>query len=75
MQKTIKHIDSLRKQYPNGTRLRCLYIKDSFHPVPYGTLGTVEHVDDMGHIHMHWDNGSGLALIYGEDAFDVVKRE
>lgn len=70
-----KQIQELKNRYPAGTRLKCLYMKESFHPVPYGTLGTVEHVDDLGQIHVHWDNGSGLALQYGVDAFDVLYKD
>ena len=38
-------------------------------PVASGTRGTVKVVDDMGSIHMQWDNGRTLALIPGEDRF------
>lgn len=34
---------------------------------PVGTLGTVIGVDDTGSLLMHWDNGSGLSVVYGED--------
>lgn len=30
---------------------------------------TVTHVDDMGQLQMHWDNGQSLALIPEEDVF------
>ena len=34
---------------------------------PIGTKGTVGGVDDTGSLLMHWDNGSGLNVVYGED--------
>jgi hypothetical protein len=42
---------------------------DDPRPVASGTRGTVKVVDDMGSIHMQWDNGRTLALIPGEDRF------
>ncbi len=56
-------------EYPPGTRLELVNMADPFAPVPSGTRGTVDHVDDMGTIHMRWDNGRGLGLIPGEDSF------
>ena len=35
---------------------------------PVGTKGTVIAVDDIGSILVHWDNGSGLNVVYGEDS-------
>ena len=64
-------VESLRKRYPSGTRLECIFM-DDFQAIPPGTQGTVTHVDDMGTIHMKWDNGSSLGLVYGEDSFKTV---
>lgn len=46
---------------------------DPYHPVPAGTIGIVDHVDDAGTIHMKWENGSSLGLIEGQDKFEVIK--
>lgn len=37
-----------------------------------GTKGTVNFVDDMGTIHMKWENGSTLGLIDGIDEFKII---
>ena len=34
---------------------------------PPGTCGVVEFVDDIGTIHVHWDNGSSLGVVRNED--------
>ena len=59
-------VESLRKQYPAGTRVELLQMEDMQAP-PIGTKGTVTGVDDTGSLMVAWDNGSGLNVIYGED--------
>ena len=67
--------DKLRAMYPEGTRVEWLNMEDPYSPVPPGTRGTVDHVDDMATIHVDWDNGSGLGLVYGEDSFRKLTQE
>lgn len=62
--------DNIRK-YPSGTRIQLDHMDDLF-PVPDGTVGTVDYVDDAGQIHMIWDNGRTLALVSGEDEFHII---
>ncbi len=63
-------VQTLRKQYPEGTRVKLVKMDDPQAP-PMGTQGTVIGVDDIGSIMVRWDNGSSLNVIYGED---VVSR-
>lgn len=64
-------IESIKAMYPIGTRVRLVSMDDIQAP-PVGTEGTVFHVDDMGTIHIHWDNGSSLGAVYGEDVISKV---
>ena len=64
----------LRKAYPQGARVELLNMEDPQAP-PIGTRGTVIGVDDIGSIMVRWDNGSGLSVVYGEDACKIVKEE
>lgn len=69
-----KKIEMLREKYPKGTRICLNRMGDQYRPVPEGTLGTVEYVDDIGTIHMSWDNGQSLGLIPNQDDFAVIER-
>lgn len=64
-----REAESIKKAYPAGTRVLLINMDDPFAPVPSGTRGTVKAVDDIGQIHMHWDNGRTLAIVPGEDSF------
>ena len=61
-----KELTALREEYPRGSRVELLQMDDIQAP-PIGTKGTVYGVDDTGSLLVHWDNGSGLNVIYGED--------
>lgn len=61
-----EQLEQLKKAYPNGTRVELVQMDDVQAP-PAGTRGTVYGVDDTGSLLVHWDNGSGLNVIYGED--------
>ncbi len=56
----------LREQFPEGQRVKLLQMDDPQAP-PEGTEGTVIWVDDMATIHVSWDNGSSLGVVYGQD--------
>ncbi len=66
-------LERLRKEYPTGSRVELTKMNDPYRTdlVP-GSRGTVQFVDDAGSIHVRWDIGSSLAVVYGEDACRVV---
>ena len=69
------YLEQLRKQYPKGTKLQLLSMRNETYPVLPGTIGEVTHIDDAGSIHMRWENGSSLALISEVDSFKAVVAE
>ena len=62
-----KVVESIRKRYPQGTRVELVNMEDPYTKIPEGTKGTVRCVDDTGTIFVDWDTGSGLGIVYGED--------
>lgn len=52
----------LRTAYPKGSRVVLVQMDDVQEAPPLGTQGTVQGVDDIGTIMVHWDNGSHLGF-------------
>lgn len=67
-----KIVNFIKEQYPPGTRIRLNSMEDPYAPVAPGTEGEVDFVDDIGTIHMKWDNGRTLGIAPGEDSFTVL---
>jgi hypothetical protein len=65
----------LRQQYPTGARVELIHMEDPYNTklVP-GCRDTVQCVDDIGTIHVSWDSGSSLGVVYGEDSCRVIKE-
>ena len=72
---THEEVQRIKDQYPPGTRIRLNSMADPWSPVPDGTEGTVDMVDDIGQLHMKWDNGRTLSLVPGEDSFSVIPQK
>ncbi len=60
-------IECLKKEYPEGTRVELISMNDKYRKLDKGERGTVITVDDIGTIHVAWDSGSTLGIVYGED--------
>jgi len=65
-------VELIRKQYPEGTRIRLDLMPNDPCPIPPGSTGTVLRVDDAGNLMMNWDISRSLSLIPGEDQFTVI---
>lgn len=60
-------LKELRATYPAGTRVELLSMDDPYRSMEPGLQGTVKAVDDIGTIHIAWDNGCSLGAVYGVD--------
>lgn len=70
MMKSREEIKKIKKEYPPGTCIKLINMDDP-HPVPSGTMGTVDLVDDAGQIHCEEFH---LAIIPGKDDFEVISK-
>lgn len=71
-----KTVEQVKKEYSSGTRVELIELNDPYRHFDAGLKGTVSCVDDTGTIHVDWDNGCHLGIVYGEDScrkLDTVK--
>lgn len=71
----IKVLESrlMMSQIKTGTRIVLDKDMDDPQPILKGEKGSVDFIDDEGQIHMKWDNGRTLALLFGVDEFHIIK--
>lgn len=62
----------IKNKYTQGKRIRLIKMLDKYSPIEPGSLGSVKFVDDMGNIHVKWDNGRTLSLLPSIDDFELL---
>ena len=60
-------LKQLKDYYTAGTRVILIRMSDPYTNLCQGDRGTVTMVDDIGSIHVNWDRGSTLGVVFGED--------
>ena len=68
---TRKEIERINAEYPLGSHVILIEMKGE-PQMPYGLKGTVMSIDDIGQLHVNWENGSTLALTE-EDSFTKIE--
>jgi hypothetical protein len=68
-----KKVECLKERYPEGTRIQLIAMSGES-DMPSRLMGTVDFVDDIGQLHLKWDNGRSLALVPGEDNFTTISQ-
>lgn len=61
-----------KELYPKGTRILLKRMGEDIYPIPPGSKGTVDLVDDIGTVHCSFDCGRYLGLIPEEDDFVII---
>lgn len=73
---TPEQLKVLREQYPKGCRVKLNHMDDPYRfDLKEGAMGTVRYVDDIGTIHVAWDCGSSLGVVFGEDSCTRIDKE
>lgn len=72
--RTQEEVERIKTAYPEGTRIELISMEDPYASIEPGMQGTVDRVDDIGTLHMKWDNGRTLGIVSGEDSFKVLLR-
>ncbi len=70
-----RKIEMIKQRYPEGTRICLDNMDNDPNPIPPGSKGTVQFVDDMGTVFCEFDNGRSLGVIPGEDSFHKIQQE
>lgn len=68
-----RQADGIKRRYPKGTVISLGHMEGEA-GMPPGLKGTVSFVDDIGQIHVNWENGRSLALNTDADSFQVISR-
>ncbi len=68
MEVTNMNVEQIKAEYPVGTKIELINMDGESRMFP-GMKGEVTGVDDIGQIHMKWENGSSLALNMEVDSF------
>lgn len=60
--------------FEEGDRVSLTYTSEPHTSLKSGDEGTVRGTDDMGTIHISWDQGSTLGMILGEDRIRLIGK-
>lgn len=55
-----------------GMKIMMINMSDDPNPIAPGTMGTIRLIDDMGTIHVKWDDGRMLGVIPGVDMYKLM---
>ena len=68
-------IEFYKEHYPRGTRVQLDSMDDDPCPVEPGAVGTVIAVDDIGSLHVEFDNGRSLGICPEVDKFHKITKQ
>ena len=73
--KSREDVKKIRETYPVGSAVVLDHCRSNFMDIKDGMRGKVLDVDDIGMIHVLFENGSQLGLLVGMDKFHIETSE
>ena len=68
-------VSQIKKEWPVGTKVVLDTMEDPYREMPVGLKGEVTGVDDIGTIHVNWENGSSLGVVLPVDRIHKLKED
>ena len=65
-------VAGIKNKYKAGMKIRLIKMYDYIAPILPLTTGIIEHIDDIGTLHVIWENGRNLGLVVGIDEFEII---
>ena len=72
---TKKEIEYIKQKYEIGTKVKLIKMYDFYNDLATGEEGIITSVDDLGTLHIKWENGSTLGLVVGVDEFEIIEEQ
>ena len=67
----LSEINAIKRKYEMGTVIVLEQLGEDPRPVGPGSKGEVLYVDDIGTVHVRFENGRRMGLVPGEDLFHI----
>jgi hypothetical protein len=58
-----------------GDRVEVIRCYDAYTKLAPGTRGSVTLIDDLGTVHVRWDDGRYVGLVPGQDEWRVIRDD
>ena len=73
--KTVRTQLDIKDKYQKGDKVELINMESAAYLIPRGMKGTVTEVDDLGSVHVKWENGMEVAVLnIPGDAIEKVTR-
>ncbi|USD58868.1 DUF4314 domain-containing protein [Vibrio sp. SCSIO 43140] len=63
-------VPNIREHLHQGDQIHLLHMSDD-RPIEPGSIGVIDHIDDLGTLHTCWKDGRRLGVVMSHDFFEV----